>query len=209
MHASHPGSTDPQLLKRVSALRDDPAWREFFERYNPFVRARCSVYGLDADSVDELCQRIWVELTQRLQSYQYDPGGSFRGWLRRLCHHRATDLYRERDQRCSELLDSSALACDHIGTEDSSDSEKADPRLLHEALRIQEGVKARVKPSRWEAFWRVVIDGESVKDVAASLGLKYATVYAGVNHVAELLQQEGRRRKRELGLGDRSDLMEA
>ncbi len=32
------GSTDPELLKRVAALRDNPAWAEFFERYNPLVR---------------------------------------------------------------------------------------------------------------------------------------------------------------------------
>ena len=92
MAASSVGSTDPELLKRVAALWDNPAWGEFFERYDPFVRDRCSVYGLDSASVDELCQRVWVELARRMPSYQYDPGGSFRGWLRRLCHHRAIDL---------------------------------------------------------------------------------------------------------------------
>ena len=27
-----------------------------------------------------------------MASYQYDACGSFRGWLRRLCYHRAIDL---------------------------------------------------------------------------------------------------------------------
>ena len=32
------GSTDPELLKRVAALWDNPAWGEFFERYDPLVQ---------------------------------------------------------------------------------------------------------------------------------------------------------------------------
>src|SRR5262249_21008560 len=96
MASSHVGSTNPELLRRVAALWDNPAWREFFALYDPLVRAYCSVYRLDAASLDDLCQRLWVELARRMPSYQYDPGGSFRGWLRRLCHHRAIDFYRER-----------------------------------------------------------------------------------------------------------------
>ena len=49
---------------------------------------------------------------------------------------------------------------------------------------------------RWEVFWRVVIEGESMSETAAALGLKYATVYAAVNHVAKLLREEGRQRER-------------
>src|SRR4051794_31702029 len=95
----NPDATDPKLLEKLAALRDDAAWGEFFRRYDPLVRRWCSAYGLDEPTVDELRQRIWVELVRRMPSYQYDPGGSFRGWLRRLCHHRAVDLHRERPDR--------------------------------------------------------------------------------------------------------------
>ena len=52
------GSTDPELLKRIAAPRDNPAWDAFFEFYDPFVRDRCSAYGLDAAWRDELCQHM-------------------------------------------------------------------------------------------------------------------------------------------------------
>ena len=71
------GSTDPKLLKRVAALSDNPAWHEFYQCYDPKLRRWCSGYGLDSSSVDELCQRIWVELVRRMPAYLYDPGGSF------------------------------------------------------------------------------------------------------------------------------------
>ncbi|MGO9468213.1 MAG: RNA polymerase sigma factor [Isosphaeraceae bacterium] len=208
MAADSVGSTNPELLKRVAGLWDNPAWVEFFGRYEGFVKERCSVYGLDAASVDDLCQRVWFELALRMPSYQYDPGGSFRGWLRRLCYHRAVDLLRERRDHDFEALDGDELIAE-TGTAGGADevlgcgeSDARRLRLLTEALAVQEEVRRKVKPARWEAFWRVVIEGQSVKDVAASLGLKYATVYAGVNRVAQLLGEEGSRRKRALGIED-------
>ena len=73
--------------------------------------------------------------------------------------------------------------------------------MFWEGQAAQEAVMRRVKPARWEAFWRVIIEGHSVATVAAEMNLKYATVYASVNHVAELLREEGRRRRAD-GAGD-------
>lgn len=201
MTAIGASATNPELLRRVADWRDDPAWREFYDRYAPFVAARCSVYGLDPDSVDELCQRVWVELARRMPTFQYDPGGSFRGWLRRLCHHRAVDLLRERRGRHLEAIGGAEPIDDRwrrdIGDGETDDDERIAParlRLLREAMAIQEEVRRGVKPARWEAFWRVVIEGQPIGEAAAALGLKYATVYAGVNHVADRLRAEGMRR---------------
>jgi RNA polymerase sigma-70 factor, ECF subfamily len=204
-------STDPKLLKRVAALWDNPAWSEFFERYDPLVRAWCSAHGLDAASADELSQRVWVELARRMPSYQYDPGGSFRGWLRRLCLHRAIDFYHERRDRSvlalteDDLIDERWIAGESIDGE-PPDSGVAPERLLllKEAREAQEEVRRKVKPVRWEIFWRVVIEGASMSETAAALGLKYPTVYAAANHVAKLLREEGRRRSARLGRVDSS-----
>ena len=200
------GSTDPELLRRIAVLCDDPAWREFFGRYDPLVRLWCSAYRFDAESVDELRQRVWIEMARRMPAYHYDPGGSFRGWLRRLCHHRAIDMYRERRElACSglsddELVRQSEWAFRRVG--EAADDGERDPRrvlLLRESLDAQEAVKRKVKPGRWEIFWRVAIEGEAIADTAAALGLKYATVYASVRHVAGLLKAEGQRRRARLG----------
>jgi RNA polymerase sigma factor (sigma-70 family) len=200
-------STDPKLLKRVASLWDNPAWAEFFERYDPLVRGWCSAFGLDAASVDEVCQRVWVELARRMPSYQYDPGGSFRGWLRRLCRHRAIDLYRERRDRPFLALTDDDLIDERRMTGASADGETAGDEmaperllLLKEARDAQNEIRRKVKPARWEIFWRVVIEGDSMSETAADLGLKYSTVYAAVNHVARLLREEGRRRSARLGL---------
>ncbi len=206
MASASVGSTSPELLRRVAALTDHPAWRQFFELYGPVVRTYCSRYRLDGASVDELCQRVWVELVRRMPSYQYDPGGSFRGWLRRLCHHRAIDLYRERcDRSFLPLWDddtSERPRARMMGVAREAGSDEVEPPrlLLQEAHAAQEEVRRKVKPVRWEAFWRTVIQGEPMQEVAQALGLKYATAYAGANHVAQLLRAEGQRRRDRLGL---------
>jgi RNA polymerase sigma-70 factor (ECF subfamily) len=193
-------------------LWDNPAWREFFALYDPLVRAYCSVYRLDSASLDELCQRVWVDLARRMPSYQYDPGGSFRGWLRRLCHHRAIDFYRERrDHLAWPLGDPDQIEDQRaIGgrvDREGGDEEPAPDRLLllREAKQAQEEVRRKVKPMRWEVFWRVVIEGESMSAAASALGLKYSTAYASVNHVSDLLRAEGERRGARFGLNNPSN----
>jgi RNA polymerase sigma-70 factor (ECF subfamily) len=205
------GSTDPMLLKRVAALWDNPAWSEFFRRYDPLVAAWLSDYGLDPASSDELSQRVWVELARRMPSYQYDPGRSFRGWLRRLCHYRAIDLYRERRDRSFLALADVDRIDERSIVGESIDGEPADggvtPErldMLKQASEAQEEVRRKVKPVRWEIFWRVMIEGASMSETAAALGLKYSTVYAATNHVAKMLREEGRRRSGRLGLTDSS-----
>jgi RNA polymerase sigma-70 factor (ECF subfamily) len=197
------GSTDPELLRRVRALRDDPAWDEFFAVYNPLVKDWCSAYCLDGPSVDEVRQRVWFELVRRMPTYQYDPGRTFRGWLRKVCHDRAMDLLRERQKDPVPILDAKGLVDSHVGADDGLNGDDAAPgRLLlfREAREVQDAVRRRVKPVRWEVFWRVVIEGEPMPAVADDLGLKYATAYAGANHVARLLREEGRRRAAQLDM---------
>ncbi len=152
-----------------------------------------------------------MELARRMPAYQYDPGGSFRCCLRRLCHYRAIDLHRERRDRPAQAKSGDGLT-DECWTKGNGgdggpvDSEIAADRLLllREAREAQEEVRRKVKPVRWEVFWRVVIDGEPMSEAAAALGLKYATAYAAARHVAKLIRAEGRRRRERLGLADSS-----
>ena len=90
------GSTSPTLLSEVADWQDHPAWVRFRDRYDPLLRRWCRGYGLDEDSIDEVCQRIWIELADRMRTFEYDPNRTFRGWLRRLCESRVLDFLRQR-----------------------------------------------------------------------------------------------------------------
>ncbi len=99
------GSTSPTLLSEVADWQDHPAWVSFRGRYDPLLRRWCRGYGLDEDSIDEVCQRIWIELADRMRTFHYDPNRTFRGWLRRVCESRVLDFLRQRQAVCLLSLD--------------------------------------------------------------------------------------------------------
>ena len=100
------GTTNPTLLNRLGDWRDHEAWVDFVTRYDPVIRSIfCRRYRLDAESTEELCQRVWIDLARRMRTFHYDPGKTFRGWLRRLCESRAIDLLRKKKADAVESLD--------------------------------------------------------------------------------------------------------
>src|SRR4051812_4532958 len=123
------GTTSPTLLNRLGDWRDRDAWVDFVTRYDPVIRSISRRYRLDADTTEELCQRVWIDLTRRMRSFRYDPGMTFRGWLRRLCQSRAIDLLRKKKadaEQALELHEAASLfqdAADHFDAEEGAASE--------------------------------------------------------------------------------------
>ncbi len=99
------GTTNPTLLNRLCDWRDHEAWVDFVTRYDPVIRLSCRRYRLDAETTDELCQRVWIDLARRMRTFRYDPGKTFRGWLRRLCQSRAIDLLRKKKADAVQSLE--------------------------------------------------------------------------------------------------------
>jgi RNA polymerase sigma factor (sigma-70 family) len=197
------GSTSPTLLREVSDWHDHPAWVTFRGRYDPLLQRWCRGYGLDEHAVDEVCQRIWIELADRMKTFQYDPKRTFRGWLRRMCDSRVIDYLRQRTaDRIFSLNDRDfeAHADVHRASIDSSEREDGegatDPFrlfLVDEAERVQVLVRAKVKPWTWDAFWLVAVCDWTVERTAKALGMTHVAVYAARERVARMLCDEGKR----------------
>jgi RNA polymerase sigma factor (sigma-70 family) len=194
------GSTSPTLLSDVADWQDHPAWVSFRGRYDPLLRRWCHGYGLDDDSIDEVCQRIWIELADRMRTFHYDPNRTFRGWLRRVCESRVVDFLRQRQAFCLHSLDdrdgepaviASRSAMDPDGPDEGDDLLRL--FLLGEAEKVQAAVRARVKPHTWDAFWLVAVCDWTVERTAKSLGMTHTAVYAARERVARMLCDEGKR----------------
>ena len=143
------GTTNPTLLNRLGDWRDHEAWVDFVTRYDPVIRSTSRRYRLDAESTEELCQRVWIDLARRMRTYRYDPGKTFRGWLRRLCQSRAIDLLRKKKANAVESLDDQPAgslledASAGIEVDESAASER--PVLLRQAEEVQDAVRRRVE----------------------------------------------------------------
>jgi RNA polymerase sigma factor (sigma-70 family) len=193
--------TSSTLLDRVRDWHDEPAWNAFFDRYDPLLRSWCHRDGLVGDPADELCQRIWIELMARMQSFRYDPSRGFRNWLWRLFRSRAVDLLRHRQRTQVRPLDGvslegSLLILPARAPDDAladEDRECAAASLLHLANQVQAAVRARVDAATWRAFEMIAIEDRPVAEVARELGKKYTAVYNGYRRVDKMLRQEGER----------------
>jgi RNA polymerase sigma-70 factor (ECF subfamily) len=201
MGSTDEGSTSPTLLSEVADWRNDPAWSRFREVYDPMLRRWCRGHGLDASSVDEVCQCIWIELARRMQTFRYDPSGTFRGWLRRMCESRVHDYLRRRQAagRLFRLDDRDEPAARGFGR---ASGDEADPsegvaepdrsELLDAAERVQSAVRARIKPQTWEAFWLVSVCDWTVERTADALGMTRTAVHAARQRTSKMLADEGR-----------------
>ncbi len=198
VHASD-GSTSPTLLRSVADWQDHSAWLRFQRRDDPMLRNWCRGYGLDGESVDELCQQIWIELAGRMRTFCYDPTARFRGLLRNVCHWRAIDfLRRRRAEWASEvnLIDADDPArhiADLVPVDDQSPADELQFFRVDEAARIQQVVRARVSHRSWEAFWLVAVQDWTVDQTASSLGMSHTAVYAARARVARMLAEAGKR----------------
>jgi RNA polymerase sigma factor (sigma-70 family) len=191
------GTTNPALLNRLCDWRDHQSWVEFVTRYDPVIRFNSRQYRLDAASTEELCQRVWIDLARRMRTYRYDPGNTFRGWLRRLCHSRAIDLLRKRKSHPVESLDERPYwaipddASTAVEIEECAMAQHA--ALLRQAEEVQNSVRRRVSEQTWQLFWSVAIEGTPVREVAAAAGVSYYAAFAAVKRVGRMLREEGQR----------------
>jgi RNA polymerase sigma factor (sigma-70 family) len=191
------GTTNPTLLNRLCDWRDHEAWVEFVARYDPVIRLTCRRYRLGAENIDELSQRVWIDLARRMRTFQYDPGKTFRGWLRRLCQSRAIDLLRKKEADAVLSLESQPV--ESLWQEASGDLEGEEdvaaerPWLLHLAGEVQDAVRRRVDGRTWQLFWSVAVLGQSVREASEAAGISYYAAFAAQKRVRRMLREEGQR----------------
>jgi RNA polymerase sigma factor (sigma-70 family) len=192
------GTTNPILLNRLGDWRDHEAWVGFVTRYDPVIRLSCRRYQFDADTTEELCQRVWIDLARRMRTYRYDPGKTFRGWLRRLCHSRAIDLLRQRRANAVESLydqadDAAVLEGAFARVEVDARAAAERPVLLRQAEEVQDAVRRRISERTWQVFWNIAILGQSVRETSEAAGITYYAAFAAEKRVGRMLREEGQR----------------
>jgi RNA polymerase sigma-70 factor (ECF subfamily) len=204
------GTTNLADLRAVIDWQDHPAWIAFQKRYDPLLRDCCARLRLQSAAADEVRQETWIAVANRMQSFAYDPNGTFRGWLWKVCHHKAMDLLERRrndrtfplderdegirrDRRWVELGQFAGTGGGGPPPDDDA-ANTALAGLFREAEEIQAAVKERVEPQTWEAFWLVGVVLWTVDETAQALRMSHAAVYKAKARVTKMLQAEAHRR---------------
>ncbi|MFO0841549.1 MAG: sigma-70 family RNA polymerase sigma factor [Gemmataceae bacterium] len=192
MDPSPDGRTRASLLGRLRrSPTDEAAWAEFVGRYGPRIHAWCRHWHLQEADAQDVTQAVLARLAEKMRTFDYDPGRSFRGWLKTLTRHAWADLREAHQRHGVGSGDSQALEQLHAleAREDlvAQLDREFDQELLEEAMAR---VQLRVQPHTWEAFRLTAQEGLPGAEAAERLGVKVATVFVARSKVQAMLREE-------------------
>lgn len=192
MAKSSASSTSLTLLGQLRQNpRDQAAWGRFVALYGPKIFGWCRHAGLqEADALD-VTQGVLIRLADKMSTFVYDPGQSFRAWLKTMTRNAWTDFWRQQRRGTRGSGDSKMLAV--LETVEAREDlvkqleEAFDGELLEQAtIRV----RLRVAPRTWDAFRLTALEGLPGTQAAAQLGMKVATVYVARSEVQKMLREE-------------------
>src|ERR1700722_11673297 len=88
--------TPASLLQRLRQPDEQGAWERFVDLYTPLIFFWACRMRLQAQDAADLVQDVFTTLLQKLPEFHYDPGKSFRAWLRTLTVNRWRDSLRRK-----------------------------------------------------------------------------------------------------------------
>ena len=181
-------TTPSSLLERLRRPGEPEAWGRFVELYTPLIYAWARRCGLRHDEVMDLTQDVFALLLAKLPEFRYDPGRSFRAWLRTVTLNRWREAVR---RRSASVPARGGLAVEVVAAE-------PDPVVAFEEVEYRAHLVARAvqlmqgdfHDTTWRACWEQVVAGRPAAEVAAALGLSVASAYAAKSRVLRRLRQE-------------------
>jgi RNA polymerase sigma-70 factor (ECF subfamily) len=177
------------LLGRLqqSGLDSAPAWQEFVDHYGAKIEAWCRHWGLQEADVQDVTQTVLVKLATKMRSFVYQPGGSFRAWLKTLARHAWIDFVADRQRGGTG---DTVTALEELPARDDLEARLAEAFDL-EVLEVATArVRQRVAKATWEAFRLTAMDGLSAAEAGARLGMPVANVFKAKSNVRKMLQEE-------------------
>lgn len=187
--------TRRSLLVRLREDRDDAAWAEFIEIYEPLVYRLARQRGFqDADARD-VCQDVLRTVAGAIERLDLDPArGKFRGWLFRVSRNLMLNFLRSQRRHPSGTGDS-----DWHRMLESQPSAEPEDSVLFDAeykrivfQRAADSIRHEFSESTWQAFWLTGVEALDTKDVSMRLSLSTGAVYIARSRVLARLKERVR-----------------
>ena len=178
-------TTSPSLLERLRRPADQEAWSRFVRLYTPLVFHWACRMGLQGSDAADLAQEVFALLVQKLPQFVYDPGKSFRAWLRTVVVNKWRERLRVRsgpDARGEDLPEPVAP--------DDADALAEVEFHQHLLARTLEIMQTEFQPLTWKACWEHKVCGRRAAEVAQELGLTVNAVYLCSSRVLRRVRQE-------------------
>ena len=169
--------TRHSLLLRLYDRADMAAWSEFCAIYEPVVYRFAKRANLQDADAREVAQEVLLIVSRKVESFDTQANGRFRGWLSKIARHATIDLLRKRRERPIGGSDFLRL----LATVPANDADAS--RVFLAEARSQkfhwaaEQVRQSSQPATWQAFWLTAVESVPATDVANQLGISVGAVY--------------------------------
>lgn len=194
-HADEP--TSPTLLNDARA-RDPEAWRRLVHLYSPAVFRWAKRTGLGDEDAGDIVQDVWAAVSGALDRFRKErTTDTFRGWLWTVTRNKVRDLARRRDESAVAGGGTDAQRALNSVPE-AEPPEEADSDSADWVRRALDLVRTDFEDTTWRAFWGMVVEGKSARDVGEAVGLAPNAVHQAKFRVVKRLRQA----LEELGVAD-------
>jgi len=152
--------------------------------YLPFLRQWSTMLGLRPEDADDLVQDVMITVLKKLSSFDYDPKGSFRGWLRGIM----TNKVRER-RKAAFVRKRVSMPVDDVPDREVPEPDEAEYNraVVNGCLEL---IRSEFEAKSFKAFELCKMHGKSARDVADELGMTVDAVYKNVSRVMSRLRNE-------------------
>ncbi len=179
-------STPASLLERLQGSAGAEDWARFTELYTPVLLGWARAEGLRDEDAADLVQDVFVTIVRKLPEFRYDAQRSFRAWLRTVLRNRRRETIRRATVPATHGLEDVVQPDEPAGLFDLE-------RREHQewlAARALELMQSEFEATTWRACWEQVVEGRSVTDVAAELGITTNAAYVAKSRVLRRLRHE-------------------
>ena len=186
--------TRASLLVRLKAPRDERAWGEFVEIYEPLIHRLARARGVQEADADDLAQEVFRVVAAAIEQWDPDPArGSFRGWLSRIARNLIVNLLAARGRQSASFGTGGTEMVEFLEAQPASEPDSAlfDLEYRRQVFAVA-AQRARVhfQETTWQAFWRTAVEGKSPRAVADELGLSPGAVYVAKSRVLARLKEQ-------------------
>ena len=174
-------STPVPLLQQLKNPNDHLAWESFVLLYSPLLEGFSQRLSLPEPDAADITQQLFLVLLRRFQTFEYESGKRFRGYLWRTFFRLALRYYRRRGDVLPLELEAA--------TEDTPLMDEAEFRAKFIA-RMLEVKRDQFSQPAWRSFVECRLKGRTAKVTAELLGLTEANVWKHCSRVARVLRTE-------------------
>lgn len=192
LRSSTPADTQGTSLSLLDRIKgnDAVAWEQLILLYAPLVFHWCRQAQLPEHDAADVFQEVFQAVAANIERFHKErPEDTFRGWLRTITRRKVCDHFRRRQEEPHAVggTDAQLQLCQFPEDQIDEDELKVLDGVLSRALEM---IRGDFRERTWQAFWRVVVDGQRPIDVAEELGMSAGAVRVAKARILQRLRQQ-------------------